>query len=130
MARPPRHLERRLATKLERNVKQCRKVQQEIGSDIFNLGEYVRPLSHYWKEIDWKRNSPGADNSWGYHHIRRLGIGENKLTRRKAAGPSKTKGGADLLCKSLVLMGSPACLLASLLLLLDHLLSTHHAVCW
>ncbi|MGI6143084.1 MAG: Ger(x)C family spore germination protein [bacterium] len=72
-----RHLERRLAAKLEREcLRVIGKVQQEIGSDIFNLGEYIRAhYPHYWKEIDWEKEFPQVPITVEVTtHIRRLGI--------------------------------------------------------
>jgi len=72
-----RQLEGRLAAKLERECLQViGKVQREIGSDIFNLGEHVRAhYPHYWQEIDWKKEFPRVPIKVEVTtHIRRVGI--------------------------------------------------------
>ena len=72
-----RRLEGRLAAKLEGECLQViRKVQEEIGSDIFNLGEYVRAhYPYYWQEINWREEFPRVPVRVEVTtHIRRLGI--------------------------------------------------------
>lgn len=70
-------LEQRLAAQL---VKECRqvlgKIQGELGTDILNLGEYVRAYHpHYWRRVDWQGEFPTvAIKVQVTTHIRRLGL--------------------------------------------------------